>query len=438
MDTRTMRIRTAAALCCTSVFAMVPAARALFDKEPDAPAMATFSKTDTSGATVTFCQEDFTSRLAGDDELEGVVINTLPPAEAGVLKVSGRALQCGEGITADGLDTLSFEPAGTQDTHASFSFIPVFDEYGAGDQSVTVSINLANTPNGAPLAEALQFETYVDLACNGQLKATDPEGDPCTYSIVEQPKKGTVEITGDTFCYVPQEGKAYSETFSYCAVDQYGNASNPATVKMTVKKQKSKETIRYADLENDPSHYAAIKLAEAGVFTGEEIGGTYFLSPNETVSRAQFISMVMAGADAPVPTAAIPSGLADDAATPKWAKAASAAALHAGIVTGSPNGSGSRELRAEDPITRAEAAAILDRAAQLPADQLTEEVFADGGEIPQWAAQAVINATNAGILDTQNGQVRPNDTLTRAEAVQMVYRAFPQEEESGGILDFLK
>ena len=122
MDTRTMRIRTAAALCCTAVFAMVPAARALFDKEPDAPAMATFSKTDTSGATVTFCQEDFTSRLAGDDELEGVVINTLPPAEAGVLKVSGRALQCGEGITADGLDTLSFEPAGTQDTHASFSF----------------------------------------------------------------------------------------------------------------------------------------------------------------------------------------------------------------------------------------------------------------------------------------------------------------------------
>ena len=73
------------------------------------------------------------------------------------------------------------------------------------------------------------------------------------------------------------------------------------------------------------------------------------------------------------------------------------------------------------------------------AGQLTEEVFADGGEIPQWAAQAVIlNATNAGILDTQNGQVRPNDTLTRAEAVQMVYRAFPQEEESGGILDFLK
>ena len=112
---------------------------------------------------MTFCRK-FYFRLAGDDELEGVVINTLPPAEAGVLKVSGRALQCGEGITADGLDTLSFEPAGTQDTHASFSFIPVFDEYGAGDQSVTVSINLANTPNGAPLAEALQFE---DLCGSG-------------------------------------------------------------------------------------------------------------------------------------------------------------------------------------------------------------------------------------------------------------------------------
>lgn len=441
MDTRTIKIRSAAVLCCAATaIAMVPAARALFKKAPEAPAISTFSKIDTSGAVVTFSQEDFTARIAGDDQLEGIVINALPSAELGTLKVGGRELLCGEGITADSLNTLSFEPAAAEtSTHATFSFIPVFSEYGAGDKSIDVNINLDDTPNSAPLAESLEFETYVDLDCNGELKATDPDGDTFTFALVEQPKKGSVELADSTFCYKPLEGKAYSEKFTYCAIDQNGNASNPATVKISVKKQPGKQTIRYADLAASPSHYAAIKLAEAGIFTGECIGDTYFLSPDEPVTRAQFISMVIAGADVPMPTAAIPSGLADDAATPQWAKAASAAALHAGIVNGSPDGSGSRILRADDAITRAEAAAILDRAAQLPPDQLTSTVFTDSGEIPAWATQAVINTANAGILNTSNtGAVRPNDPLTRAEAVRMVYRALTDDEAGSGILDLLK
>ena len=158
MDTRTCKIRTAAALCCcAAALAAAPAVRALFDQPRQAPAVAVFSKSEESGAVVTFSQEDFTSRLEGDDKLEGIVINSLPDQQAGVLKIAGRPLLCGEGVTADGLNTLSFEPADQEDSHASFSFIPVFSDYGAGDKSVAVNINLSDQPNSAPLAQAIEF-----------------------------------------------------------------------------------------------------------------------------------------------------------------------------------------------------------------------------------------------------------------------------------------
>ena len=122
MDTRTCKIRTAATLCCCAVaLAAAPGVRALFDKPRQAPAVAVFSKSEESGAAVAFSQEDFISRLEGDDKLEGIVINSLPDQQVGVLKIAGRPLLCGEGVTADGLNTLSFDPAGPGDAHASFS-----------------------------------------------------------------------------------------------------------------------------------------------------------------------------------------------------------------------------------------------------------------------------------------------------------------------------
>lgn len=424
MDIRTCKIRTVAACCCaTAAIAAAPAIRAIFDKPQQAPAIAVFSKIDEGGAVVTFSQQDFTSRLEGDDQLEGIVINSLPDPQAGVLKTGGRPLLCGEGITADGLNTLSFEPAGSGDAHASFTFIPVFADYGAGDKSVAVNINLSDEPNSAPLAKAMEIETYVNLECSGQLEASDAEGEPMTFCLVSPPKKGSVNLDEKgLFHYIPLEGKAYSEKFTYCAIDENGNASNPATVKIIVKKQSAKQTVRYADLAEDPGHYAAIRLAESGIFAGEQIGGQYFLSPDEPVSRAQFIAMTLEAAQVPLPTVAIPSGLADDAQTPQWAKASSAAALHAGIVTGSPDGAGSRVLRAQDPITRAEAAAILDRAMELPQGWADQQLL-DQQQIPDWAVGSVNTAASCGVLDTAGGQSRPNDLLTRSEAVQMLYRA---------------
>lgn len=440
MDKRTWKIRCAAFCSSLAACALLPAAFALLEKEDPAPAVTTFSKVEDAGKTVTFSQEDFTTRLTGEDTLEGIVVSALPDTAAGTLLLGGQPLSQGESVSLDGLSALSFEPAGESDTQASFSFLPVFTGYGAGEESVQVNINLSDTPNSAPIATSLSFETYVDLPLTGQLEASDAEGDALSFAIMEKPQKGTAEVTeSGAFRYTPKEGKSYEESFTYYVTDAQGNSSNPAQVKVTVKKQEEKETIRYADLEDDPAHYAAIKLTEAGVFSGEQIGTDYFLDPEETVTRAQFIAMAMAASDIPLPSMAVPSGLADDAQTPDWAKAASAAALASGVVEGSPDGSGSKVLRPNEPITRAEAVAILDRALDVPAGVNLPMDLKDAAQVPQWAAQAVQDALQAGILQTTDGNARPNDNLTRSEAVQMVYKAMDLgDEEEKSFWDFLR
>lgn len=422
-------------IACTLCIVSLPAARAFNDKNVAAPFITTFSKADNPGTVVIFSQEDFSSRLSGKDTLEGIVVNALPPAECGVLKANGKPVSCGEGFSANAINSLSFEPFdGANIVHTTFSFIPVFNEYGAGDKSVSVSINLDSTKNSAPIAENMECETYKDLDLQAEFKATDIDGDACEYTIVAAPKKGEIEIIGNSFVYSPKPAESYKDSFTFCATDSNGNSSNPATVKIVVKKRADKAAISYADLEQNSAHYPAIRLAEAGIFSGASIGNIRFLEPEREVSRAEFIAMVISASNIAVPTGSISSGLADDAQIPAWAKSASAAALNSGIVKGSPDGSGSRVLRANEPITIAEAAAVLDRAAML---QSTDSIatFSDSASVPAWASVAVSRASVYGIISSSDGAAHANDKLLRAEAVQMVYNAakLAQAQKTGGL-----
>ena len=78
MDKRTWKIRCAAFCSSLAACALLPAAFALLEKEDPAPAVTTFSKVEDAGKTVTFSQEDFTTRLTGEDTLEGIVVSALP------------------------------------------------------------------------------------------------------------------------------------------------------------------------------------------------------------------------------------------------------------------------------------------------------------------------------------------------------------------------
>lgn len=382
-------------------------------------AVAAFAKNDGQGQLICFTQEDFTSRVSGGEELSAIVLKNLPAG--GILRLAGQDVRQGEAISADRLSAMCFVPEIGKDVHTSFTFLPVFSRSGAGRQDVTVHLNISDTPNAAPVAVEQSYETYADLPLHGRLKAVDAEGDPCTFTVVSQGRRGNAEITPAGFCYVP-EGKSGKDSFYVVATDTMGNRSQPAEITVTVTKRHAREAFTYTDMKENPAHYAALQLRDAGVFSGESFGNEAFFCPEQTVSRAEFLTMAAAVADLAQPVAAVSTGLSDNESIPAWAQGYVAAGILSGVVQGSDDGEGNRQFRAQSSITRAEAAAIVDRCLTMTDDGRSLS-FADNHTVPVWAEQSVINCAAAGILETgEDNTVRADDVLTREDAAVMLYR----------------
>ena len=223
------------------------------------------------------------------------------------------------------------------------------------------------------------------------------------------------EEGSSTFVYTPYEDKTGKDSFTYVAVDAVGNASDPATVKLRIEKPDTKVT--YSDMEGDPAHKAAIRLAEEGIYVGECMGGAYFFQPDAAVTRGEFVAMAMDAAGVEALAGVERTGFADDEAIPTWAKAYAASALKAGLVQGSRGADGQVVFQAEEPITAAEAAVLLDRALQVT--DVSAETWAAEG-VPAWAAQSAANLATCGVLPADSTL---ESALTRGEAAQMLCSA---------------
>ena len=140
---------------------------------------------------------------------------------------------------------------------------------------------------GAPTVQDLEISTYRDIPYQTQFLLASSEGD-VTYAVAEEPKKGTVTISGSEFTYTPEEGVTGSDSFTYTATDSQGRVSQPATVQVRI--EKSKSGVKYADMGGSPAAAAAQYLAESGIFTGAKIGENYYFEPDATVSRSEFLA----------------------------------------------------------------------------------------------------------------------------------------------------
>ncbi len=407
----------ALSLACAMTLAAFTPVNALFGRT-EQTAVAAFCKNDGQGRIITFTKSDFTDRVSGEEQLSAIVVRQLP--QGGVLRLAGLDVRAGEAIEADRLGALCFVPEIGKDVHTGFTFVPVFSRTGAAEQAVTVSLNISDTPNAAPIAVEGQFETYTDLPLTGTLKAVDADGDPCTFTLAEPAKRGAVEVSDTGFSYDPC-GKSGWDVFSVVATDRYGNRSQPAEVRVKVTKRHDKEQFTYTDMTGDPAHFAALRLREEGVFSGESFGSEAFFDPEKPVSRAEFLTMAAVVADLAMPTAAVSTGLSDDQSIPAWAQSYVAAGLLSGVVQGSADGLGNRVFRAQEAITRAEAAAIVDRCLTLP-DDGREMAFADREEVPAWAVQSMVNTTAGGLVPVfSDNTVRANAPVTRRDAALMLY-----------------
>ena len=67
--------------------------------------------------------------------------------------------------------------------------------------------------------------TQEGMAASGTLPATDPEGNPITFSVVTSPAKGVLQITNaasGAFTFAPNVGAVGYDTFTFRATDSTG------------------------------------------------------------------------------------------------------------------------------------------------------------------------------------------------------------------------
>ena len=81
------------------------------------------------------------------------------------------------------------------------------------------------------------------------LSATDPEEDVLTFSIVDMPANGTLELSGIAVLYIPYADFNRTDSFTFMVNDGMAN-SNLATVQLTI----------------NPVNTSLIDVFEMGVF----------------------------------------------------------------------------------------------------------------------------------------------------------------------------
>ncbi len=356
-------------------------------------------------ATYCFTPQDFGEA----DSLKGICITQLPQTRTGTVMLGSRVLQPGDILTADQLAKMTFAPLRTQENQdAVVTYLPIYEN--RVEKSATMTIAIRGKEDKAPVARDFSLETYKNLPNQGALKVSDPEGQALTYTLVRGPKRGEVTLNEDgTFLYTPKKNKVGVDSFVYTATDPAGNVSREATV--TVQILKPTDSRQYTDTAGLSCRFAAEWMKNTGLFVGEKIGGQDCFYPDKTVSRGEFLTMLVQALDIPVEDVDV-SALGAD--VPNWLKPYLAAALRSGLTAGLPE---AQTFGADAPITGAEAAVILQNALDFSLTQDTleaEETASDTA--PDWAAVSLTALAQQGMT------FRPEAAMTRGEVAEILYQ----------------
>ena len=297
----------------------------------------------------------------------GICIRSLP--EEG-LQLEGRTLRPGDVLTAGQLEQVTFLPR-EEESVMTVRYLPVYSDRVAEEAEMTLSIR--GKENKIPVAEDSALETYKNLPNTAKLKAHDPEGEALTYTLVRQPRRGSVELSADgSFTYTPKKNKVGVDSFTYTAADPAGKVSREATVTVTI--LKPSDAAQYTDTLGKECRFAAEWMRHTGIFVGEQLAQEPCFGPEKPVTRGEFVTMLVKTLELPAEDALRASGYED---APVWLQPYLAAAVRAGLTAGLPR----QTFGAEQPISGAEAAVMLENA-------LDTDAFADLTEAPMTRAEA--------------------------------------------------
>ena len=176
---------------------------------------------------------------------------------------------------------------------------------------------------------------------------------------------------------------------------------------------------KFSDVDGNywASQYVML-LNEANVISGFP-DGTF--RPDAQMTRAQFAS-ILAGAF-PQPTVRQPIKFSD-VPSGHWAEGAISMAYARGFLSGYPDGT----FGLDQPITRLEVLLSLANGLKIEKSANTAELlkaFEDGGQIPDWATEAIAAATDKGLVVNYPNvqQLNPQRNASRAEIAAIAYQA---------------
>lgn len=202
------------------------------DPVNDPPVVASSSKSGNEDTTLSFVTSDFTSTYtdAEGDPLYQVRIESLP--SHGAFALDGIKVRAQQEIPAVDLSKLTFVPDANWNGSTSFSW-EGSDGYEYAATAATFTIMITGE-NDAPVANDGTLRLTQNQAKQGKAVASDVEGDPLIYQIVDQGTKGTVvmDATG-AYTYTPQRNATGSDFFTYLANDGTVD-SNLATIRITI------------------------------------------------------------------------------------------------------------------------------------------------------------------------------------------------------------
>lgn len=178
----------------------------------------------------------------------------------------------------------------------------------------------------------------------------------------------------------------------------------------------------YVDMNRHWGEYSAKKLFDEGVWVGEKLGANRYFYPETKTTRLDFLLAMIATLEenyndvqSATPIFADEHLYADYVIKPaKWA-------YEKGILSGNLQ-NGMRYLNPYEPISRAEAATLINRALQLQVPKSRSDLaYADQAQIPSWAEESIRDLRGYGVMKgfTDN-TFRPYNKINRAESAEVL------------------
>ncbi|WP_177224681.1 tandem-95 repeat protein [Variovorax sp. 770b2] len=349
----------------------------------------------------------FTDPDAGQ-ALSGVRIDTLPAS--GTLLLDGAAVNAGQVISAADIAAgrLAFAPGanGNGAAYASLGF-SVQDTSGAFDPAPsTLTFDMAPV-NDAPVASAPPAGTPENTPVDGQIAATDADGDALGYTVQQGPAHGTLVLGPDgSYVYTPAADFSGADSFTVVVSDgQDGQTtvtipvmvspSNdppvvvaPPTGTVTAEDTPLAGSLQVADPDGDALGYTVISGPAHGTLAIDP-DGSYVYTPGRDFNGADSFTVQMSDGRGGMLTVTVPVTVTPvndgPSAQPDTAIAANGASVTVDVLGNDTDAEG-------DPLTV--------RAIDGTAIAVGGSVAVDGGRVTLNANGTLTFVPNPGFVGT--------------------------------------